>query len=186
MLSAALVRFDGTLVLGVLLYAAAAVPALREGSMPASAMAASLGLGAGLVTASAIDLHTFVLPNRLTMPIIVSGLAVNMWPSGSALLWSIGSAVLGYGLLWTTNRLYQAMRGRQGVGMGDAKLLAGAGAWLGAQSLPTVLLWATALALVSAAGLVLAGRQIKPGTRLPFGPALAAGFWLTWLYGAIG
>ena len=173
-------------ILGAFIYAVAALPVLREGSMPGMTIAVSLALGMGLVTASAIDLQTFILPNTITITLIVTGLVSHLLQGRGEFALSVAAAALGYGLLWAANQIYLALRGRQGVGMGDAKLLAGAGAWLDAQSLPTVLLWATALALTMAIALAAAGRQLEPGTRLPFGPPLAAGFWLTWLYGSVG
>ena len=186
MLSSAQVHSGLVWSIGACLYGLAAAPALREGSMPGVTMAASLALGLALVTASTIDLHTFILPDAITMPLIVSGLGAHLLQGGAGFLLSAVAAASGYGLLWTANWLYLTIRGRQGVGMGDAKLLAGAGAWLDAQLLPTVLLWATAFALASALAAAGVGRQLELGTRLPFGPSLAAGFWLTWLYGAIG
>ena len=71
------------------------------------------------------------------------------------------------------------------MGLGDAKLLAASGAWLGAGALPTVLLWATGSALVC---VLVASRRnpaLTGASRLPFGPFLAFGIWLVWLYGPL-
>jgi leader peptidase (prepilin peptidase)/N-methyltransferase len=69
--------------------------------------------------------------------------------------------------------------------MGDAKLFAASGAWLGAQALPTVLLWAC----VTALGVVLLahvrGRRIAATTAIPFGSFLAFGTWLVWCLGPL-
>ena len=81
---------------------------------------------------------------------------------------------------------YRALRGRDGLGLGDAKLLGGIGGWLGWQVLPLVLLLASLGGLLWAALLALSGRQIDGQTALPFGtflclavvPAAALGLWL--------
>jgi leader peptidase (prepilin peptidase)/N-methyltransferase len=71
------------------------------------------------------------------------------------------------------------------LGLGDAKLFAGAGAWVSWQGLPSVLLLAAAAAL--AWQLVAARRRGRSlmGGELPFGPYLATALWLVWLYGPI-
>ena len=75
--------------------------------------------------------------------------------------------------------------GREGLGLGDAKLFAAAGAWVSWAGLPSVLLLAAAGAL---AGHLLAARltgQRLEGREFPFGPYLAAALWLVWLYGPL-
>ncbi len=69
---------------------------------------------------------------------------------------------------------YRQLRGRDGLGLGDAKLLAAAGAWLGVESLPWLLLIAALLGLAMA--LVRAG-PLRAETAVPFGPPLALSFW---------
>jgi leader peptidase (prepilin peptidase) / N-methyltransferase len=70
--------------------------------------------------------------------------------------------------------------GQEGLGLGDAKLFAAAGAWLGWQALPMALL----IAAVSGLVVALALGKTARATPLPFGPALALGFWVTWLFKA--
>jgi leader peptidase (prepilin peptidase)/N-methyltransferase len=80
---------------------------------------------------------------------------------------------------------YRRLRGREGLGLGDAKLLAAAGAWLGWQALPGVVLIgalsALALALAGAAG----GGKLIVTTQIAFGSHLALAFWLVWLFGPV-
>jgi leader peptidase (prepilin peptidase)/N-methyltransferase len=91
----------------------------------------------------------------------------------------------GYLLLWAVAWVYRRLRGRDGLGLGDAKLLAAAGAWVGAGGLPSVLAGAAIAALAAAGGMMLAGRRLDRHTALPFGPFLAAATWLVWLFGPI-
>lgn len=167
--------------LGVALWAVFAVPALLV--WPTAA------LGWVLLALAAIDARHFILPDVLTLPLILAGLAVAWWLDPDQILHhALGAAVgfLGFaGLAWA----YEKLRGREGLGLGDAKLLAAAGAWVSWTGLGSILLWAAPVALVVflADGVIrgtlsdrLAGRS-----ALPFGPFLALGFWLTWLYGPI-
>jgi leader peptidase (prepilin peptidase)/N-methyltransferase len=95
-------------------------------------------------------------------------------------------AALGYLSLMTIAALYRALRGREGLGGGDAKLLAASGAWLGAAGLPQVILLAALAALAAAGSLRLAGIRLGIHSALPFGPFLALATWVLWLFGPIG
>jgi leader peptidase (prepilin peptidase)/N-methyltransferase len=75
------------------------------------------------------------------------------------------------------------IRGREGLGVGDAKLLAAAGSWVGVLALPTVVLEAGLLGLASAMLLRMSGRRVHASTALPFGPSLALALWVVRLYG---
>ncbi|MEM8920468.1 MAG: A24 family peptidase, partial [Pseudomonadota bacterium] len=90
----------------------------------------------------------------------------------------------GYGVLRTVGAYYKWRTGRDGLGQGDAKLVAAAGAWLGWMSLPYVMLAASLLGLIFAAIRWLMGRESlkKP---IPFGPFIAAGFGGFWLFGVM-
>lgn len=94
------------------------------------------------------------------------------------------AAGVGFGALYLVATVYERLRGQAGLGLGDAKLLAASGAWLGVQALASVVLLATTSALAVVGGMRLSGRQVSRTTMLPFGPFLAFGTWLVWLYGA--
>jgi leader peptidase (prepilin peptidase)/N-methyltransferase len=81
--------------------------------------------------------------------------------------------------------LYRLLRNREGLGLGDAKLMAAIGAWVGWQQLPSVLLFASLLGLLFAVAMSFRGRRISLSDRLPFGAFLAAGGWLVWLHGPL-
>jgi leader peptidase (prepilin peptidase)/N-methyltransferase len=101
------------------------------------------------------------------------------------LWWSVVSAGIAFLLLAGVGWAYRYVRGRAGLGLGDAKLLAASGAWLGAGALPTVLLWATGSALVWVLAAARRNAELSGASRLPFGPFLAFGTWLVWLYGPL-
>lgn len=91
-------------------------------------------------------------------------------------------AVLGFGLFWAIGRLYAAWRGVEGLGLGDAKLLAAAGAWLGPPGLAPTILVAASLGLAAA---WLTGRR-RGGDAIAFGPFLALACWMLLLWQLAG
>ncbi len=147
-----------------------------------AALWAGCALGWALLALAWIDQAHFWLPDVLTLPLVLAGLAATWWLQPWALTDHAIGAAAGYTLLRAVSWAYRLARGRDGLGEGDAKLLAAAGAWLGWQALPPVLTGA-AVAGLAAAGLAMArGRQVGAGTTLPFGPPLAAATWIAWLY----
>ena len=163
--------------------AALGVAAWAVASAGDDVMRAWLGCGLGwtLLALAWIDLEWFILPDALTLPLLLGGLAATWLVDPDAL----GDAALGAALGWlvfaSVAAGYRALRGRDGLGGGDAKLLAAAGAWLGWQALPEVMLLGAVAALVGGGALRLA----RDGARLAFGPWLALAIWLVWLYGDI-
>jgi leader peptidase (prepilin peptidase) / N-methyltransferase len=67
--------------------------------------------------------------------------------------------------------------------LGDAKLFSAAGAWVGLEGLPSVLLCASVIAIAFAGVARAGGETVTAVTRIPFGPYLAFGFWIVWIYG---
>jgi leader peptidase (prepilin peptidase) / N-methyltransferase len=169
----------------VILYSALAVPALLDPAPPLPVVLASLLLGAALIALSVIDLRTMRLPDALTLPLIAAGPLLAYVLDWDGVLWRLASAAAGFAFLFAIASAYRALRGRAGLGLGDAKLLAAAGAWVGLEALPTVMLWGCASALVLVLAAVLLRMPVEGSTRIPFGPFLALGFWIAWLYGPL-
>ena len=142
-------------------------------------------LGWWLLVLGWIDWRRLILPDALPLPLIVLGLAAAWGLAPGELLDRVTGAACGYLGLWAVAWVYRRLRGRDGLGLGDAKLLAAAGAWVGAGGLPSVLAGAAIAALAAAGGMMLAGRRLDRHTALPFGPFLAAATWLVWLFGPI-
>jgi leader peptidase (prepilin peptidase)/N-methyltransferase len=139
-------------------------------------------LGWWLLTLGWIDIRCWLLPDVLTLPLVIAGLAAAAVFDPEQLADRAAGAALGYLLLLAVAVLYRRLRGRDGLGRGDAKLLAASGAWLGASALPHVILFAALAALIGAAGLRLAGVRLGAQSSLPFGPFLALATWVLWLW----
>ncbi len=163
--------------------AALAVAAWAVLAVPTAAVWLSCLLGWTLLTASWIDARTMLLPDVLTLPLLLAGLGATAWLDPDSLPDHALAAALGYGVLFAIARGYRWLRGRDGMGLGDAKLLGALGAWLGLSDLPAVVFVAASLGLAAAGILALRGRRITGVTAIPFGPCLALSGWLVWLYG---
>ena len=133
------------------------------------------GLVATLDALAFIDLDTQYLPDDLTLPLMWAGIVA------SALGWtavpltaSIAGAVAGYLSLWFVFHAYRLIRGKEGMGAGDFKLLAALGAWMGWQAIPSIVLLSSAVGALVGIGLI-ALRQHDKDVPIPFGPYLAGG-----------
>ncbi len=141
---------------------------------PREALIAAL-VGWVLLAAALVDRRTLLLPDLLTLPLLGAGLLAawaGLAPAGPRA--SIAGALVGFGGTALLALCYAKLRGREGLGFGDAKLLAAAGAWLGPAALPLVLVIGAASALVAALAI---GAHRRPDEPIPFGPWLALGFW---------
>jgi leader peptidase (prepilin peptidase) / N-methyltransferase len=138
-------------------------------------------LGWWLLALGWIDLRCWLLPDALTLPLVVAGLGAEACLNPAGLTACAVGAMLGYLGLRLVGWGYRMLRSREGIGQGDAKLLAASGAWLGAAALPQVILLAASTALIVALGLRLAGIRLGARSALPFGPFLAFATWLLWL-----
>ena len=140
----------------------------------------TVGLVAALAVGSAIDMRSRRLPDRLTLPLLLAGLACSACFGLETALWSVGGALAGFLSLYLISRLYFGVRKQHGLGLGDAKLLAAAGAWLGPLYLAPVVCLGAVLALAAVLLLRGAGRAVSWQMTLPFGPFLSAGFLVCW------
>ncbi|HVI34455.1 A24 family peptidase [Phenylobacterium sp.] len=139
-----------------------------------------------LLLLAMLDAEHLWLPRVLTLPLIATGLAAALGDGPDALAARAVGAAAGFASLAVVARGYRRLRGREGLGGGDAYLLAGGGAWVGWTALPTVLIWAAAAGLAAVALLALAGRRTAAGQPIPFGVFLALGIWIAFLYGPLG
>jgi leader peptidase (prepilin peptidase)/N-methyltransferase len=125
-----------------------------------------------LIALAFIDIDTLFLPDTLTQPLLWLGLIVNAWGGFVSFELAFWGAVWGYLSLWILYWLFRLSTGKEGIGQGDFKLLAALGAWLGWQSVPALLLFASlAGAGYGLLGMILAGFTRQ--TPIPFGPFLA-------------
>ncbi|MEL6998371.1 MAG: A24 family peptidase [Pseudomonadota bacterium] len=138
-----------------------------------------------LLGLSLIDLRTFRLPDPGTLGLVLVGLLLSVAGITGSTLDHAAGATLGYIAFAGIGWVWYRWRGIEALGLGDAKLLAAAGAWVGAAALPSVLLIGCGTGLLFAISTGLAQGKLTGQLAIPFGPALALGFWITWLHGPI-
>ncbi len=149
--------------------------ALRFG--PAPELAAWLWLAAAGVLLAVIDVRERLLPDRVVLPALAGGTALLLLAAGADGTWpALLRAVLAAAALFAAY-LALALLSPGGLGMGDVKLAAVLGLYLGWLGWPAVLLGTLAgFVLQALAALVLlASRRIGLRAELPFGPAMLAG-----------
>jgi leader peptidase (prepilin peptidase) / N-methyltransferase len=145
---------------------------VRFGATPAG-IAASVFLWM-LVALTFIDFDTQLLPDNLTLPLLWAGLLANLVGAVTAVTLrdAVIGAIAGYLVLWVIYWAFKLIRGKEGMGYGDFKLLAALGAWLGWQMLPLIVLLSSVVGAAIGISLVaFKGRDHQ--IPLAFGPYLA-------------
>ncbi len=142
-----------------------------------------------MIAIAVVDARRFIIPDRLSLAAFLLALAYAASRSeepayaGVAIAASRG-AVLSLAFLGL-RELYRLLRGRQGIGLGDVKLAAVAGAWLEWPIVPAAIEIAALAGLAAyAVKRLLAGRPLRAKARLPFGLFFAPAIWLCWLFEA--
>jgi len=140
---------------------------------PTPLVAVRVAFGCAMVVLFAIDLEHQILPDVITLRGILVGLAASLWlPPGfrSAL---IGAAV-GGGSLWLLFEIWKRLRGVEALGMGDVKMLAMVGAFLGWEQVIATLVLSSVAGSIVGLGLIATGRG-SLGSKLPYGTFIALG-----------
>lgn len=136
-----------------------------------------------LVALFMIDADTQLLPDQITLPLLWLGLLLNLQGLFAPLADAVIGAAAGYLLLWSVYWLYKLVRGREGMGHGDFKLMAALGAWFGWQALPALILMSSVVGAVLG-GAMLVFRRKSSDTTFPFGPYIVGAGLIVLFFGA--
>ena len=147
-------------------------------------------LGLLMIAIAIADARAYLIPDRLTLAAFLLGLAyaaakgIENMPEAIAI-----AAMQGFVLalaFFALREIYRRLRHRQGIGLGDVKLAAVAGAWLDWTLIPAAIEIAALSALFAyiASQLVLR-RRLQATAKLPFGLFFAPAIWICWLLGAL-
>lgn len=135
-----------------------------------------------MIALTFIDIDTQLLPDELTLFGLWAGLLLSVVPLFVSASDAIIGACVGYMILWSLYWVFKLLTQKEGMGYGDFKLMALAGAWVGWQYLPVVVLVSSFTgALWGIASILM--RLTHKDHPMPFGPFIALGAWLTLLYG---
>lgn len=173
--------------LGIIAAAALGIALFSFQAFTPRVAAVSCALGWAMLAIAAVDARRFTIPDALSLPaiplgLLASGHLVVPWSGSLAAPDHVIGAILGGAIFWLVREAYWRLRGREGLGLGDVKLAAAAGAWTGWQDLPDVVLLAALAALGLALLRALVQRNGLVGTeRIAFGAFLAPAIWIVWV-----
>nr|WP_084162428.1 A24 family peptidase [Methylocaldum szegediense] len=144
--------------------------------------ASALILSWSLICLSFIDFDRQLLPDAITLPVLWTGLFLNVFNIFTDSASSILGAIFGYLSLWLVYHVFRLATGKEGMGYGDFKLLAMLGAWLGWSLLPVVVLLSSLVGAVIGTTMVAVFRRDR-SIPIPFGPYLAIAGWIALMWG---
>jgi len=127
-----------------------------------------------IVALGLIDLEHLLLPDKLTLPGILLGFALQPWIEGVSLVDAVIGALAGAGLLILMINFWYWAREEEGMGLGDVNLMALIGAFLGWKGV-VLALFVGALAGAVFGLTLMAARRLNLASKLPFGTFLAIG-----------
>jgi len=141
------------------------------------------------VTIAVIDRRRFLIPDELSAALLLAGLAVSALAAENAahgFFLAAARAAVMFAAFLTFRIGFRRLRGFDGIGLGDVKLAAAAGAWLDWTSLPLAVNIAALAALAAALVQRIRSKDVGMRSRLPFGAFLAPAIWLCWIMATVG
>lgn len=136
-----------------------------------------------LIALSFIDLKHQFLPDTMTLSLLWIGLLFATQSLFISPTQAIFGALVGYLFLWSIAKIYLLLRKKEGMGLGDCKMLAMTGAWTGPLALVHVLLIATLSALLVSVVLIMM-KKLERQNPIPFGPFIGIGAWIVLMFHA--
>ena len=125
-----------------------------------------------------IDLKHFIIPNILTFSLMIIGFIKSFDPNLNSMfpnyINSLIGGIFGYGIIWLIIFIYKTIRKKEGMGLGDAKLLSAIGFWFGWVSIPFVIFLSSIIALLSVIPSLLKNSK-SMSSQIPFGPYIIIG-----------
>ena len=135
-------------------------------------------LGLSFLIIFFIDFKHYIIPNLLTFSMMslgfVKSFLPNLHPMFPNYLNSLIGGIFGYGIIWSIIFFYKQIRKKEGMGLGDAKLLSAIGFWFGWFSIPFVIFLSSIIALLSVAPSLI-NKSKKFSSQIPFGPYIIIG-----------
>ena len=132
-----------------------------------------------------IDLKHYIIPDVLTFPMMALGFFKSFDPNLSPIfpnyINSLLGGIIGYGIIWLLIIFYKKIRNKEGMGLGDAKLLAVIGFWFGWISIPFVIFLSSVTALIIVTPDLLK-KSKKLTSEIPFGPYIIIGTFIYLLF----
>jgi leader peptidase (prepilin peptidase)/N-methyltransferase len=138
-----------------------------------------------LIATTFIDLEFRIIPDRFSLGNWVVALAASFLWGQPDLLDAILGGLIGFGAFYLLAWGYKKIKGIDGLGFGDVKMMGWLGAWVGALAVPFVILIASVTGLIAGVLVMLRSKEGMQ-TAIPFGPFLALGAYIAWVFSALG
>lgn len=134
-----------------------------------------------LIVIAWIDFQRLVIPNILNLSLAICGLVVSVFVLDQTVMNVFLASGLTVVIFLLISKIYNILRAKRGVGMGDIKFLGAAATWIGLLGVPWMILIASISGLMFVIVASLRGRAMKIDSRIAFGPHLSLGLVITWL-----
>ena len=135
-------------------------------------------LSLSLIIIFFIDLKHFIIPNSITFPMMALGFIKSFDPNLDLIfpnyILSLLGGLFGYGIIWSIIFFYKQIKKKEGMGLGDAKLLGVIGFWFGLKSIPFIIFLSSTIALISVIPDLLK-KSKRMSSKIPFGPYIIVG-----------
>ena len=136
-------------------------------------------LSIGFLIIFFIDLKHFIIPNEITYPLMMLGFIKSFDPNLNLVLFpnfidSLIGGFFGYVIIWLVIFIYKKFRNKEGMGLGDAKLVSVIGFWFGWISIPFVIFFSSAIALIKVIPDLIKNKK-NLSSEIPYGPYLIVG-----------
>ena len=135
-------------------------------------------LGLSFIIIFFIDLKHFIIPNSITFPMMALGFIKSFDPNLNSMfpnyVLSLLGGLFGYGIIWSIIFFYKLIKKKEGMGLGDAKLLGVIGFWFGLKSIPFVIFLSSTIALISVIPDLLK-KSKRMSSKIAFGPYIIIG-----------
>ena len=135
-------------------------------------------LGLSFIIIFFVDLKHYIIPDVLTYSLMIIGFIKSFYPNLNPIfpnyINSLIGGIFGYIIIWSIIYFYKQFRKKEGMGLGDAKLLSAIGFWFGWISIPFVIFLSSIIALASVTPSLLK-KSKKLSSQIPFGPYIIIG-----------
>ena len=129
------------------------------------------------------DLNEYIIPNVITYSLSIAGILISYFSYSVfnlSLLESLLGGIISGGILWLTSKIFILIRKKEGMGMGDVKMISMIGFWMGLENTFLVLIASSLLGSIVGIGLILM-KKMERSQYIPFGTFLSIGAVLVWL-----
>ena len=129
------------------------------------------------------DLNEYIIPNVITYSLSIAGILISYFSYSIfnlSLLESLLGGIISGGILYLTSKIFILIRKKEGMGMGDVKMISMIGFWMGLENTFLVLIASSLLGSIVGIGLILM-KKMERSQYIPFGTFLSIGTIMVWL-----